>query len=243
MVVGVTTSESQQREVYIYKKIKELWKKVEVIAAPEGFTDFARSISLDGNTMVVNPRQLSWKEEQALKRKGVKKFCPLYIFRITDGNKKNKVIVQQEACKTRFGSWGHTLIGVKGDFIATRECSGIHIYRYEGQAWRCIERIFPDVTLCDARVIKVVLTDDDGSLLVGFEVGLPNETSTSSYGALHYYTLNGEGGKYSLKQAVKLSGDHIFWDGTVVGIAVDGETMILTIQTPLERSVSVSILW
>lgn len=56
MVVGTTTSESKQREVYIYKKIKELWKKVEVIAAPEGFIDFASSISLDGNTMVVNPR-------------------------------------------------------------------------------------------------------------------------------------------------------------------------------------------
>lgn len=195
---------------------------------------------------------MSWKEEEALKRKGIKKFCPLYIFRITDDKKKkNKIIVQQEACKTRFGSWGDILIGVKGDFIATRErYSAIHVYRYEGPAWRCMERIFPDgvyvdedpdthskETKCDARIDDVVLTDDGGSLLVGFQVGLPNEKVDGLYGALHYYTLNGEG-QYSLKQAVKLNGKHI-WDGQVVGIAVDGETMILTTQKPWERSVSV----
>ncbi len=97
---------------------------------------------------------------------------------------------------------------MNGSFIATREYLGIHIYRYENPALRCIHRIVPDgiyidedpdthskETKCATGVKEVVLTDHGGSLLVRFEVGLPNETSMRSYGygVLHYYTLNGEG--------------------------------------------------
>jgi len=256
IVVGVTTTESQQREVHIYKKVKEQFKRVEIMAAPEGFPNFASTISLDGNVMVVNPRTISWDEERAANRKGAKKLCPIYIFRmINDTKRQNKIIVQQEVCRTRFGGYGRTVIGVKGDFLVTRESSAIHVYRYDDskkdKVWRCLDRIDPGrvyvdedeethsrETKCDARILRIVLTDDRGSLLVGFGVKLPTERDyTASHGALHYYTLNDEG-EYILKQAVKLAGKHI-WNGSVVGIAVDGETMILSVQEPWEGVVAV----
>ena len=75
MGVGVTTTESQQREVHIYKKVKEQFKRVDIMAAPEGFPNFSSTVSLDGNVMVVNPRTISWDEERAANRKGAKKFA------------------------------------------------------------------------------------------------------------------------------------------------------------------------
>ena len=163
--------------------------------------------------------------------------------------------MQQEVCRTRFGEYGRTVIGVRGDFLVTRESSAIHVYRYDDskkdKVWRCLDRIYPGrvyvdedevthsrETKCDARILRMLLTDDRGSLLVGFGVKLPTERDyTASHGALHYYTLNDEG-EYVLKQAVKLAGKHI-WNGSVVGIAVDCETMILSVQEPWERSVAV----
>eukprot|EP00984_Skeletonema_dohrnii_P010106 scaffold3928_cov99-Skeletonema_dohrnii-CCMP3373.AAC.11 len=224
MVVGVTTAESQQQEVHIYKKVKEQFKRVDIMAAPEGFPNFASTISLDGNVMVV--KQIE-REQRG---------CAQFTF--------------SESSMTRRG---------RTRSLCNKKCVGPAsentVVQYDDskkdKVWRCIDRIFPGrvyvdededthsrETKCDARILRIVMTDDSGSLLVGFGVKLPTERDyTASHGALHYYTLNDEG-EYVLKQAVKLAGKHI-WNGSVVGIAVDGETMILSVQEPWERSVAV----